>query len=824
MNTVEHVTGKLGLCRVSGGSGTALAELQGLLEQGVAKAGLDQTRLARRAGLGRTTVSQALRAADLVPSAVTVAALAKVLKLNADVLLDLRTRAAAELEDGGESSSSGTGDGLGRPICACDPYDLEVHPAAPAGGTGEPANPLPDERDGSRLPGYVRRAHDEVLARTVRAAVEGRSGMAVLVGSSSTGKTRACWEAIQPLAEHGWRLWHPFDPTRAEAALADLRRVGPHTVVWLNDAQHSLGDPRHGPDIAAAVRSLLTSSEAAPVLVLGTLWPEFDRRYTALPRPGEEDQYAQVRALLTGRTVAVPEAFDDAAQDAARELASAGDQILAAALERAEEGRVTQDLAGAPELLRRYRTASAPARAVLHAAMDARRLGVGPHMPLVFLTDACIDYLSDREHDALPVDWAEKALAELAEPVHGHLAPLRRTRPRPARRVPGAPVQAPSAQAIVYRLADYLEQQGRAERRHMRPPASFWQAARQHLTDSQDLAALGHAAERRHRLQWAYHLYQRVDAADASRRLPEYRIRAGDWDDVEKRLRDAIASGSQSALFELVAVRLRVKDLQGAEDLLFELIESGDPHARAEAAEIRWRKGDLDGAESFLTRAADAGAEHAVVRLAVLRREAGDSAGAEQILVKAANAGNANAAEQLRLHRRHELLRRNRVHQQPRTTPSGPAPAPKLSPPTAPTPSDPDPFIIRAAEEGDPFAMVELARFRRATGKSTAADELLGNEAAKGAPTAFFEIARVRRAQGDLKGAQQALLRADEAGHPQALVELFLLLEHSGDHTGAETVVKRALDAGKPWGGTGKDVFSMWPYGLDPDGRPTPPW
>ena len=40
----------------------------------------------------------------------------------------------------------------------------------------------------------------------------------------------------------GWRLWHPFDPTRAEAAQEDLHRVEPHTVVWLNEAQHYLGD------------------------------------------------------------------------------------------------------------------------------------------------------------------------------------------------------------------------------------------------------------------------------------------------------------------------------------------------------------------------------------------------------------------------------------------------------------------------------------------------------------------------------------------------------------------------------------------------------
>ena len=208
----------------------------------------------------------------------------------------------------------------------------------------------------------------------VTAAAGGTSNLAVLVGSSSTGKTRACWEAIQPLATQGWHLWHPFEPTRATAALAELAHVGPKTVVWLNETQHSLGDPRHGEAIAAALRTLLTDPDRAPVLVLGTLWPQYDTAYRALPQPGTRDQHAQVRTLLASHTVTVPDAFDERAMTAARELANAGEFVLASALSRATDGYITQDLAGAPELLHRYKTASPAARAILHAAMDARRL------------------------------------------------------------------------------------------------------------------------------------------------------------------------------------------------------------------------------------------------------------------------------------------------------------------------------------------------------------------------------------------------------------------------------------------------------------------
>jgi len=101
---------------------------------------------------------------------------------------------------------------------------LEVHPCIEVGqGTGL-----------DLLPPYVKRKHDAELRAVVEAAMTGTSRIAVLVGGSSTGKTRACWEALEPLREQGgWRLWHPFDPSRTESALEALDHVGPRTVVWL---------------------------------------------------------------------------------------------------------------------------------------------------------------------------------------------------------------------------------------------------------------------------------------------------------------------------------------------------------------------------------------------------------------------------------------------------------------------------------------------------------------------------------------------------------------------------------------------------------------
>lgn len=74
-----------------------------------------------------------------------------------------------------------------------DAFALEVH---------RPVQHGTPERGLPTLPAYVAREHDSQLEQVVAAAARGDSGIAVLVGWSSTGKTRACWEALQPLRRH----------------------------------------------------------------------------------------------------------------------------------------------------------------------------------------------------------------------------------------------------------------------------------------------------------------------------------------------------------------------------------------------------------------------------------------------------------------------------------------------------------------------------------------------------------------------------------------------------------------------------------------------
>ncbi|WP_327388875.1 helix-turn-helix transcriptional regulator [Streptomyces sp. NBC_01207] len=711
----------------------ALTTLRGRLADGLAQARLNQTQLAGRAQLGRTTVSEALSAKKPVPSAQTVAALAGTLNLPVPELLELQRTAA-------EKSGTVTSGGLGRLIGEWDPHDLEVHPAGPGRDASHSDAPVV-----RALPGYVLREHDQVLADAVQAAAAGRSRIVVLVGTSSTGKTRACWEAVQPLADQGWRLWHPFDPTRAQAALEDLCRVGPHTVVWLNEAQHYLGNRTIGEEIASAVHRLLVTPERGPVLVLGTLWLEYAHQYTALPTPGAEDPHSRVRELLSGRTLTVPDTFDAQALAAAAVLAEAGDRLLDDALTRTRDGgRVTQDLAGAPELLRRYEQASPAARALLEAAMDARRLGVGLYLPQAFLTDAVPDYLSQSDYDQLTDDWAERAYAELAELVHGKQAPLRPTIPKPPRRppIPSPHAESPvrPSEGVAFRLADYLEQHGRTTHRHLCPPESFWRAAHDHLTHPDDLNNIAQAAERRYRLQWGHYLRHR-----------------------------AANLGNSFALYQLAVVQEEARERGMAEALARQAAGHGNIFAPDRLAAVR-QEAKRAATESLLRKAADHGAIFALVRLVVVRERAGDREEAEALARQA------------------------------------------------------------AADHGDTEALYQLAEMRERAGDREEAEALARQAAGHGDTMALCLLAGIRERAGDWGSAESLFRQAAGHGDTNALYHLAVVRERAGDREEAEALARQA--AGHGYTGTllyrqpgmWELLSRLWPYGLEPDGTPTPPW
>ncbi|MDL4814206.1 hypothetical protein [Actinomadura opuntiae] len=439
-------------------SSQVLAELARLWDQAVHHVGrqgaqVTQDRLAAESGVAKTTVNSWATGKSLPRDVDQLAKVGGVLAAWARekqvTHREWSQLLAADQEARAGLSAAAAGDrdkGVGRPLSeVTDPFALEVHrPITP-----ERADDLPP------LPPYVQRAHDARLAQVVAQAVAGQSGMAVLVAGSSAGKTRALWEALALLREaDGWRLWHPFDPTRPEAAVAELDRVGSFTVVWLNETQEYLGASGDGGErVAAKLRSLLTDPARAPVLVLGTLWPE---HHAALV----QQSTSQVARVLDGAVIELPETFTGADLDAVARAAG-HDARLAAAVEHAEDGHITQYLAGVPALLERYRTAPASARALMHAAMELRLLGHGPALPRALLAAAAPAYLTDTQWDLAGEDWFEAALAYASVPCKGVRGPLTLARPRSGR---------PDSEQPTYRLADSLVQIAKSIRPEVRAP------------------------------------------------------------------------------------------------------------------------------------------------------------------------------------------------------------------------------------------------------------------------------------------------------------------------------------------------------------------
>ncbi|MET9879174.1 hypothetical protein ABZZ36_31790, partial [Actinacidiphila glaucinigra] len=474
-------------------------------------------------------------------------------------------------------------------------------------------------------------------------------------------------------------------------------------MVWLNEAQHYFGDPRTGERIAAAVHSLLTTSERRPVLILGTLWPQYAESYSALPTPGSLDPYSRVRELLAGRTVIIPDAFDQEALRTAVSYAQEGDVLLADSLTRTgSDGHVTQDLAGAPALLERYDLARPTAKAVLNAAIDARRLGASLDLPHAFLTAAAEGYLTDRDYGELTDDWSEAAFTDLARLVHGRQTPLRRLTPRPQWRPPSGPMPSTLTTARAgrsFRLADYLEQHGRAVRRHICPPASFWQAAHTHLLQVGDLYEIALAARNRHRLQWAHDLL----------------LRAAD-------------EGHPKALVEVAKSHAANDELQRAEELLQRAAQAGHTAALIQLAALRTGAGDQEGAEKLLQQAADNGNTHALVTLMRMREASGDPEGAEILYRKVSESGRTK--RQVSLEKREDR-----------------------------TPADPNVQLTAANVHGRRFvSLVKRRDHRRGVGT------LLRRAVDESHASALVDLARMREAAGDHDGAEAMLRRAADEG------------------------------------------------------------
>lgn len=158
----------------------------------------------------------------------------------------------------------------GRPVPRWDPVELGVHQVI----------------GGGPMPAYVRRPHDELL-RAVLDPVVPASRLVVVRGGSSTGKTRAAYEAVAAQLG-GWYLDYPLDPGTLKARLRT--GVPARTVLWLGELRHYVDadDGQYVDDdgsltVLGRLGDLLDDEGH---LVITTVWPEQWTAYTAAARAG----------------------------------------------------------------------------------------------------------------------------------------------------------------------------------------------------------------------------------------------------------------------------------------------------------------------------------------------------------------------------------------------------------------------------------------------------------------------------------------------------------------------------------------------------------
>ncbi|MFI1258249.1 hypothetical protein ACH4U6_31310 [Streptomyces netropsis] len=609
-----------------------------------------------------------------------------------------------------------------------------VHPSVQVGE-------LPSVGDAS-LSGYLARQHDAVL-RSEIALAEGDSRVVVLVGRSSTGKSRACWEAIRDVLP-GWSVWHPLAPTRPTAVLEMLRgkSLRPRTVIWLDEMQLYLAAGPDGEEVASSLHELVQDRSRGPLLVLGSMWPGYIDQFS---RESASDHAAARLLLRAARIIDVPQDFTERELTALHERVRADcDPGLRLAAQRAGT-RVCQFLAGAPELKARYNQAEATTRAVVWAAMDARRLGHGRLLPEGFLRRAARGYLEAGVWDQADADWFPQALSTLTAPCLG---------------VPG-PLVAASDGSLAdrhYKLADYLDQLGRVQRGDLYPPTGFWNAVAAGIADPTDLISLAQAAWARGRLRRAEQLFRAAAEHQGSKALMGLAaalLGREDGDDrrlAEQLYRLAADQGEPDAFAHLAGMSLRAERPAEAERLYRQAAEQGSARGLEYLADVLHRSGDRTAAADLYRRAADGGSVQALSKLAGIRRDAGDVDGEEQLLWEVADHGYSGELGAL-------ACRRDRA--------GDPAGAERL------------------LEEASPpiYWRRSIADARLAAGDREGAERVLLAAVKTGdAASALHHLAELRVKSGDRAGAERAYRQALVRRDTFATLQLAVLREEAGDY------------------------------------------
>lgn len=639
-----------------------------------------------------------------------------------------------------------------RRMASWTPQQLGVHPA------------VGDERGKTSslfvLPTYIERPHDSSVRQYLALLAEGENkGLVVIRGSSCTGKTRTAYEAVKAVLPE-WDLVFPKDADSLLAVLA-AGAFECSTILWLNEAQNFFYG-KYGEAAAAALRRHL--EDPGPALVIATFWPEYHRELTVTPSPGQEDSHHHARELFSQEfRIDVPASFSDAALEEVRARASK-DASLSAVLGTAS-GSVTQFLAAAPNLVDHYEHpsgASGPyGKAVITAAMDARRLGMSGPLSLHFLETATPAYLTPEERaSADPATWFTDALAYARTKIKGVASALQD--------VPND--SGMGAQPGVVRLADYLDQYARDIRKYRVPPQRFWSAARETLESVEELMSIAASARERWRKRVAADLYSKaaeMGSTEALRWLAFLREQAEDAESRERLTLAAVKAGDLFALRD--AARWCEQNGDHAEAMRFaeEAAAAGYPTALWEVARMRKGRGDLAEAERIFWLAAEAGSPDAVTDLLRLKVKLGDAGAVDELISVLVETEDDEALFTLGLESRED----------------GDFEAAER-------------FFGLASEMGDVFSFVELGVMRKLAGQREEAKQIFLQAAEHIDSYALRELALLEEEDGNLEKAESLYSEVLSHGDAEAVWYVVRMYERCGDVERAEALARESADQG----------------------------
>ena len=459
---------------------------------------------------------------------------------------EVNTEKAQDPKNAGSDSVGGDLDL--RPLYELDPEYLGVHRAFQVA-------------EGRKVvPSYVSRTHDRRLHSVLSEREDGPL-FVLIIGGSSTGKTRTAYEALHQ--EYGnWQVCHPRDSHELSVFLRHRATIS-ETIIWLDEAHQYFGGSV-GSDLIQDIRNLFMSRQSA--LVVATIWPEELERLE--PQIKNELNRVAVKIYL-------PESFSESDLEQARRIAQHDSQIAAVLGGSKFRGLLIQALACGPDLVDRYEHgANVYGRAIISAAMDMRRIGVLPPFDQDLLQKAAAGYLDSSARADPPSDWFDTGLKWACTPVRNAVPALDKARYRPGIGVPDG-----------YELADYLDQYGRQNRKTTIIPGELWEALLAHSVDGAERRQLGTEARRRSLCFLAVEFWRRSDLRPGDREVVHLATlleRAGHLDEAERWLRFAASNADQSARRRLVDFLISHERGETAKAYVRSLAESDDQEAAAD--------------------------------------------------------------------------------------------------------------------------------------------------------------------------------------------------------------------------------------------------